>query len=219
MAPAGWFTSNEPREVSEVELQPSIYTPRNDKKRILNFNGHSAIRPDVCYLSAVHSDTSASSTVNSEPPGSSLEDNSAGSGHHSRWFHQCPAGDHGAWGCRLKEGQEANSLINIFWNTLNWFKKEVKSCCSLLAERKVIYFWNIVYSCCDYHDDVISLQEIQNKQWKWGKSLPTIIQPQHAHYRKLRLVLKNVSVAAAFSPADKHWNMTVIDGHFPHHRF
>ena len=51
MVPAGWFTSNEPWEVSEVELLPARYTIHSDQMRILNFNGHSAIPPEVCYLS------------------------------------------------------------------------------------------------------------------------------------------------------------------------
>lgn len=64
--------------MSEVELLPARYTIHIDKKRILNFNGHSAIPPDVCYLSAAHRDISTSSTVNSKPSCSSMEDSSAG---------------------------------------------------------------------------------------------------------------------------------------------
>lgn len=61
--------------MSEVELLPARYTIHIDKKRILNFNGHSAIPPDVCYLSAAHRDISTSSSKRSC---SSLEDSSAG---------------------------------------------------------------------------------------------------------------------------------------------
>lgn len=78
MLPAGWFTSNEPREVSEVELLPARSTIHIDKKRILNFYGRSAIPPDVCYLSTAHRNISTSSTVNSQPSCSSQEDSAAG---------------------------------------------------------------------------------------------------------------------------------------------
>lgn len=49
MVPAGWFTSNEPLEVREVELEPARYTIHSDQMKTLNFYGHSAIPPEICY--------------------------------------------------------------------------------------------------------------------------------------------------------------------------
>lgn len=48
MVPAGWFTSNEPWEASEVELPPATYAIHSDQIGALNFNGRSAISPEVC---------------------------------------------------------------------------------------------------------------------------------------------------------------------------
>lgn len=44
---AGWFTYNEPQELSEVELLPATYTIHREQIKALNFHGHSAISPEV----------------------------------------------------------------------------------------------------------------------------------------------------------------------------